>query len=129
MKYKITLFLSSLLVFIFIGTNGLSAADKEPVGKWKFSAPDAPYGYNQGIIEIIKEADEYSARLSFSGMDYKYDLEKVKYEEEKISFSIYLEGENIFVLLTFNDEDNISGKASYSMGEIPLYATRQKDEQ
>lgn len=120
---------SFLIIFIFIlgflTVNVFSATVKDPVGKWKFTAPGAPYGYDQGLIEIVKETDEFTATLTFTGMNYKFDLEKVKFEEEKLSFNIFLEGEEIYVLMSFSEEDKLSGKALYSQGEVALYATRE----
>lgn len=125
MKKKSTFLLSFMIILGFISIIALSATVKDPVGKWKFTAPGAPYGYDQGLIEIVKELDEYKATLSFTGMDYKFQLEKVKFEDERLSFIIYLEGEDIFVLMSFSEDDKLSGKASYSQGEVALYATRE----
>jgi len=120
-------FILFTLILGFLSINVLSATVKNPVGKWKFSAPGAPYGYEQGLIEISREAGELSATLSFTGMDYKFELEKVKYENEKLSFSLYLDGEDVYIVMTFSEDDKISGKAVYSQGGIPLYATREKE--
>ncbi len=125
MKKKSTFLLSFMIILGFISIIALSATVKDPVGKWKFTAPGAPYGYDQGLIEIVKELDEYKATLSFTGMNYKFELEKVKFEDEKLSFIIYLEGEDIYVLMSFSEDDKLSGKALYSQGEVALYATRE----
>ena len=125
MNKKSTFLLSFILILGLISIIALSATVKDPVGKWKFTAPGAPYGYDQGLIEIVKDLDEYKATLSFTGMDYKFELEKVKYEDEKLSFSLYLEGEDIYVLMSFSKDDKLSGKALYSQGEVALYATRE----
>ena len=128
MNKKITLPLFTILVLSLISFTLLPTTTNDPVGKWKFTAPGAPYGYDQGTIEITREQDEYKATISFTGMDYKYDLEKTKYEDDKISFGLYLDGEDIFVLLTFTEKDKLSGKAMHSQGELSIYATREKDE-
>ena len=128
MNRKTVFLLSSVLIFCFLSSDLMSAPVKDPVGKWKFTAPGAPYGYDRGIIEISKDDDEYIATLSFEGMSYKYSLEKCKFEEEKLSFGLYLDGEDIFVLMTFTEDDKLSGKASYSQGEISIHASREKEE-
>ncbi|MBN1388091.1 MAG: hypothetical protein JW965_06565 [Bacteroidales bacterium] len=125
MTKKSNILLSLTLILGLISLTAMSATVKDPAGKWKFTAPGAPYGYDQGLIEIVKEADEYKATLSFTGMDYKFELEKVKFEEEKLSFNLYLEGEDIYVLMSFSEEDKLAGKAIYSQGEVALYATRE----
>ena len=40
-------------------------------------------------------------------------------------FSIYLEGQDIKVMLKMENESNMSGKAVYSEGEVPLTLYRQ----
>jgi len=125
MKKKDSFFIIFIFILGFLTLNVFSAIVNDPVGKWKFSAPGAPYGYDQGIIEIVREAGEFSATVSFTGMDYKFELEKVKFEEEKLSFNLYLEGEDIYVLMSFSEENKLSGKAIYSQGEVTLYATRE----
>ncbi len=127
MNRKTVFLLSSVILFCLLSSDLMSAPAKDPVGKWKFSAPGAPYGYDRGIIEISKDADEYMATLSFEGMSYKYNLEKCKFEEEKLSFGLYLDGEDIFVLMTLTEDDKLSGKAMYSQGELPITATREKE--
>lgn len=125
MKKKDSFFIIFIFILSFLTLNVFSAIVNDPVGKWKFSAPGAPYGYDQGIIEITKDTGEYKATLSFTGMDYKFELEKVKFEEEKLSFNLYLEGEDIYVLISFSEENKLSGKAIYSQGEVALYAIRE----
>jgi len=125
MKKKSAFFLSLMIILGFISIIALSATVKDPVGKWKFTAPGAPYGYEQGLIEIVKDIDEYKATLSFTGMDYKFELEKVKFEQEKLSFILYLEGQDIYIMMSFSEDDKLSGKAIYSEGEVALYATRE----
>jgi len=128
MKKKTAFLFTLMLLLGFLSINVLSASVNDPVGKWKFNAPGAPYGYEQGIIEISKDSDQYKATISFTGMDYKFELEKVKYEDEKLSFNLFLDGEDIYILMVFSEEDKITGKAVYSQGEISLHATRQKED-
>jgi len=125
MQKKGSFFIIFIFIFGFLTVNVFSAIVYDPIGKWKFTAPGAPYGYDQGIIEIVKEDDEFRATISFTGMDYKFELEKVKFEEEKLNFNLYLEGEDVYVLMSFSEEDKLSGKAIYSQGEVTLYATRE----
>ena len=129
MSRKTVFLLSSVLLFCLMSSDMMSATVKDPVGKWKFTAPEAPYGYDRGIIEISRDdEDEYIATLSFEGMSNKYNLEKVKFEEEKLSFGLYLDGEDVFIFMTFTDDDKLSGKAMHSQGEISIQASREKEE-
>jgi len=124
----------SLLTIIFVFSlayplvNVYSSALEDPAGKWNFTASSAPYGYNKGVIEINKDQDGYKTSISFDGLDYSFDLDKVMFRENKLTCSLYLEGEDISIVLTYDaQEDILSGKAIYSMGEVPLSANRKKE--
>jgi hypothetical protein len=98
-----------------------------PVGSWKFEAPYAPEGYTSGTIVVGLEKQKYSASLSFTGSEYMLTGENVKSVNDSILFSIYLEGQDIKVMLKIEDKTKMTGKAVYSEGEVPL--TLLKDTQ
>ena len=105
-----------------------SAAPDDPSGKWNFTASSAPYGYDKGVIEINEARDGYKASISFDGLDYSFDLEKVMFRENKLTCSLFIEGEDISIVLSYDEkEDKLSGKAIYSQGEVPLSANRKKE--
>lgn len=118
----------SLLVVCFLISVASSAQNNsqknDPVGTWKFDAPYAPEGYTSGVIVVGKEEQKYTVAMSFTGYEYKFVGEKVKFEKDIVSFSIYLEGENISVTLKFENATKMTGKAVYSEGEVPLTLTK-----
>ena len=115
----------SMILGVFT-LSSFTAGKYDPVGKWKFSAPDAPYGYEAGTIEVKKADDKYTATIMFEDFDYKFEGEKVKFADDKLSLSLYLDGEDIYLVMKFTDKDKLSGKAIYSEGELPLTAKRAK---
>lgn len=123
--------LSIVLISLILGAFSLniSAADKnDPVGKWNFKIIGAPYGYELGTFEIEKDKKVYSGSMKFTGLDYKFLLEEVSYIEGKLGFSLYVEGQDILIVLEFSDKDKLSGKVAYSEGELGMTAERLKDE-
>ena len=95
------------------------------VGTWKFEAPYAPEGYTSGTIEVGFAEKKYSASMMFSGSEYKLNGEKVKIENDTISFSVFIEDQDVAVKLKMENSSKMSGKAVYTEGEVPLALTRE----
>ena len=111
-----------------IAVNGQNSTKKtNPVGTWKFEAPYAPEGYTSGTIAVGLDEQIYSTTMVFSGSEYKLTGEKVKVANDSVSFSIYLEGQDIKVMLKIENETTMSGKAVYTEGEVPLTLTKNVD--
>jgi hypothetical protein len=58
--------------------------------------------------------------MSFTGSEFKYQGENVKALNDSVLFSIYLQGEDVKVMLKIESDTNMTGKAVYSQGEVPL---------
>jgi len=116
------------IMLIVISMPFLSAQNDQPksnpVGTWKFEAPYAPEGYTSGTIVVGLAEQKHTTTMSFAGSDYKIPGEKVKAQNDSILFSIFLEGQDINVLLKIENETKMSGKAVYSEGEVPLTLTK-----
>ncbi len=123
MKQLIALILLTLLSFPVIIAQ-TSKAGKDPAGDWKYEAPYAPSEYSTGVIKITVADKKYSAVITFPGSEYKITGENVKYENDSLTFSVYIEGEIVPIVMKMDDASGMTGKALYSMGEIPLTAKR-----
>jgi hypothetical protein len=123
----------TLLVITFlsvVAVSGQNSAKKtNPVGTWKFEAPYAPEGYTSGTIAVGLDEQKYSTTMVFTGSEYKLTGEKVKVANDSVSFSIYLEGQDIKVMLKIENETKMSGKAIYTEGVVPLTLTKNMDPQ
>jgi hypothetical protein len=119
---------TTLFLLLFLSISVISAQDskasKNPVGKWKFEAPYAPEGYTSGTIDIAFAENKYSTSISFAGSDYKIPGDKTKVEKENITFVVMVEGSEVAVSLTAENDIKMTGKAVYSEGEIPLILTK-----
>ena len=93
-----------------------------PVGTWEYSVPGVEAGYEKGSMLIVREDREYKVTMVLNEFS-KTEAEKVVYKRKNISFTIWVENEEIFVSGTF-DGDHFRGTISYSEGDFNLTATR-----
>jgi hypothetical protein len=123
---KKNLFVLIVISFIVVTTSAQQANNQKnnPVGTWKFEAPYAPEGYTSGTIVVGLEDQKHTTSMAFAGSEYKLPGENVKAVNDSILFSIYMEGQDIKVMLKIENETKMSGKAVYSEGEVPLTLTK-----
>ena len=115
-----------LVLFSISFVNAQTAkTKKDPAGDWKFEAPYAPEGYTSGKITIGFAEKKYTAVISMTGNEYKINGENVKFENDTLTFSVYIEGETVGVKMKMEDPVKMTGAATSSQGEIPLTATKQ----
>jgi hypothetical protein len=126
MKYKI-LTLLVISFFAVVTVSGQSNGKKVADGTWKFEAPYAPEGFTTGTIVVGKAENKPTATMSFTGSEYKLPGESVKTSNDSLFFSIYLEGEDIQVKLKLESDTKMTGKASYSQGDVPLTLSKVTD--
>jgi len=98
--------------------------DYSPVGTWEYSVPAVPDGYQEGTMTVVEKENGYGITMALNEYS-KAEGEKVKYEKLALSFSIWVEGDDVKISGTF-DKDTFSGTVSYSGGEAKMTATRKK---
>ena len=91
----------------------------DPVGKWSFNAPYAPYGYSTGTVDIGYEEKAYTIKMSFTEMGYSYTGENVKVRNDSLFFELSIEGTPISNSLTMKDDTTMEGAAVYFEGTVP----------
>ena len=99
---------------------------KDPAGKWLFEAPYAPEGYKAGTIEIVYSENKYHASMAFSVSDNNFPGGNVKFANDTLSFTVFIENQDVAVSLSLTEETKMVGKAVYSEGIVPLTLTREK---
>lgn len=123
------LLLFTLLLMFFSSVITLAQTSKvknDLIGKWLFEAPFAPEGYTAGIIEVGYADKKYSASMVFNGNDStKLAGDRVKFENDTLYFSVYIQGQDVAVKLKYEDKTKMTGKAVYSEGEVPLSLTHE----
>lgn len=122
MKRPLLFFILIIAVGIIFTAN--AQTKKSAIGSWKFEVPQAPYGYDKGIILIIQQSDSLTRELKMdSGESFK--LNKITSKNDSINVSAYIQGELVNVNAKI-DGDKMSGQAYWSQGAMNLKAERQK---
>jgi hypothetical protein len=94
------------------------------VGTWKFDAPYAPEGYSSGTIVVSIVEQKHTTTMAFTGNDFKFPGENVKADKDSVLFSVYIDGQDVKVMLKIENDTIMSGKAVYLEGEIPITLTK-----
>ena len=124
MKRSFTLIFLVAMVSGIFGSPVTPGNEYDPVGKWVFSAPDAPYEYSTGTIEIKKEDETFTGTMRFEAIEYVFECEKVEFKEDVLSFILFLDGADILITMSFTEKDKMSGKALTPDAEVYLSAKR-----
>lgn len=127
MVRKLFILLSFLLISSLTISAQVNAQGKNPIGHWKFEAPNAPEGYNSGSITVISAGDKLAATMKFDSLDYAFNAEKVKLVIDSLFISILLEDQVINISLNVEDSSKMTGKAVYSDGTVPLTLKKELD--
>lgn len=132
---KIIPFILLVIMSMSISTAQTAKAKKDPIGTWLFEAPYAPEGFNKGAMVFTLKEGKYAAAVifgtysytshSFTGDEFKLNGEKVKFENDTILFSVYIEGEEIPITLKMEDPQKMTGKAVAPDGEVPITLTKE----
>jgi hypothetical protein len=93
-----------------------------PVGSWEYSVPGVQDGYESGVMIIAEDGKEYKVTMQLNEY-FKVDAESVVYKKKDISFTIYVETEEILVSGSF-DGDKFKGSISYSEGNFAITAMK-----
>lgn len=118
----------SVIVLTIVSSFTIDAPVRKysPVGSWDYSAPGVGEGYESGTMLISEDGKEYKVALQLNEYS-KVVAEKVVYKKKEISYTIYVETEEILVTGTF-DGDNFTAKLNYSEGEFDMSAVRKAAE-
>ena len=109
--------ISSLLVF----SQRMTGSRKtDPSGVWEFDAQYAPEGFTSGKVVVKNREDSCVVTMTFTGNDYPFEGERVKYWNDSLIFYMDIQGEYVKINLKVEDQATITGTAVYSEGVVPL---------
>lgn len=92
-------------------------------GSWDYTVSDVPYEYKTGVLLISKKKEEYVVEVKLQYGTIK--ATDVSLKKNKMNFSVWVEGEKVDVSLTIK-EDELTGKAKASIGEMTLMGKRSE---
>ena len=119
--------IASAAVFMLLFVSMSFSADefafgvKKFVGDWEYEAPNAPYGYQNGLISLTKEKKALKGTISIGS--YSSDLDEIVTKKNKLNGVVIVEGERVELELNF-DKDTFEGMAKSSQGNIPMTGKR-----
>ncbi len=120
--------ISSLAVFMLLfvsmsfTTSEAAFGVKKFVGVWEYEAPNAPYGYQNGVIHLTKEKKTLKGTVSIGSNSS--DLKEIETNKKQLTGVVYVEGESVKLELNF-DKDTFEGVAMSSQGSIPMTGKRK----
>ena len=92
------------------------------VGLWNFSAPDAPYGYQEGTCQIKKTGENLSAVFTISGTEMT--VKEIKKESNTYKCNFYVDGTYVSLIFKQEDKNQLVGKANAEGMVIPITFTK-----
>jgi hypothetical protein len=94
---------------------------KSPIGTWEYTVADVPYEYSAGVMVISKDKEGYKVvvKVNYNTLT----ASEVKVNENKVDFSVYIEGGTVQVSLQVKD-DVINGNANSAEGTFTLKGKR-----
>jgi hypothetical protein len=113
--------LLALLVSSF--TFDSPAKKYSPLGTWDYAVPGVQPGYETGKMVITADGKEFKVTMVLNEY-FKVDAEKVVYKRKSLSFSIWVESEEILISGSF-EGDNFTANLSYFEGDFDLSAVRK----
>lgn len=102
------------------------AAKYSPAGTWDYSVPGVQAGYENGQMVIVEDGKSFTITMVLNEYS-KVDAKQVVYKKKDLSFSVWVETEEITVKGSF-EEDAFNGTLSYFEGDFKITAERKAAE-
>ncbi len=117
---------TTLLCLLFCIT--ISAQDKAAdfsklVGDWSFSAPDAPYGYQDGSFQIKQENGKLTAKVNIQGSTL--EINDIKAKGDTYTSFFYVDGTPVDLTMTQKGNE-LEGMADAGGMQIPVKFKKTK---
>lgn len=114
--------LLSVVVLCSFAVKDSKVKVKKILGEWECSIPDAPYGYQNGVLLLSKVDGVLSGEMVMEGQGNP--LEDVVYEKNVLKAKMYVQGEVVRFNLNFTKK-SFEGVVSYSQGALDISGTKK----
>ena len=115
-----------IVLSLFLAAGALFSVNAQSneivVGEWQYSVPEAPYGYEKGVISLVEADKKLSGELKFDS-GYKVKLSSVSLKSDTLRLTAYVESEYVSAVSKVKG-DKMEGKVDSSMGSMVLKAER-----
>lgn len=110
---------SMVIIFSLFLCVTLYAQNKNSlVSLWEYSAPDAPYGYQSGTIDIKEVEGKLTGEVKIQGSTIR--IQEIKKENGQYTCSFYVEGQDMDITMKQPDKNKLEGKAVGGGMDIPF---------
>ena len=98
-------------------------------GKWNIRIADAPYGYQDYLLDITLENDEYKAEILYMDSKNKISDRAFTMENGRLTGNINMENEKRIDVIIWEEKGVVKGiaKGQSIGGTLPMKFNRPKD--
>ena len=125
---KLYVFIGLVLTYSLLAIAMNNKFSKEKLeGKWNVKVADAPYGYQDYVLDIKEEKGDYKVDILFVSSNSRIANRPLTLKDGKLVGNINVDGEAIAITI-WEDKGVVQGTAkSYEIGTITMSFTRPKD--
>lgn len=117
-----------LAIFALMGflnqVHAAHANQSDVAGEWKYEVPQAPYGYQEGILILTETENKLEGEVKFSD-GYKVSLKEISFQNGKLKFGLYIDYEYISVEADLTNAE-MKGFVNSPEGKMGLTAKKVK---
>ena len=92
-------------------------------GTWKFTAEQAPFGYQAGTMTFEIKENKLTGYMKFSETEYIFEFQNIEINDGGITLEITVEDEQIPINASVKD-NVLTGTAATPDGPVSISATR-----
>ena len=125
---KLYLFLGLVLVYSFLAVAMNNKISREKLeGKWNVKIANAPYGYQDYIVDIKEDKGEYKADILFVDSKSKISGQALTFKDGKLTGNVSVDNEKVGITI-WEEKGVVQGTAKSSLaGTLSMTFTRSKD--
>lgn len=127
-KLHVFLGLAFTICFLIVAMISPDANEKLE-GKWNVTVADAPYGYQDYMIDIKKSENNYKADILFVYSKAKITGQELSLKDGKLTGNVYVENEKVDITI-WEEKGVVKGTAeSPSIGKAVMTFSRPKEKE
>ena len=125
---KLYLLIGLIVVYSFLALAMNHRISKEKLeGKWNVKVADAPYGFQDYVVDIKENKGDYRADILFVDSKYKITNQPFSLKDGKLIGNVYVDNEKVDVTI-WEEKGVVHGSAkSPSVGTLSMVFTRSKE--
>jgi len=125
---KLYLLIGLIVVYSFLALAMNHRISKEKLeGKWNVKVADAPYGFQDYVVDLKENKGDYRADILFVDSKYKITNQPFSLKDGKLIGNVYVDNEKVDVTI-WEEKGVVQGSAkSPSVGTLSMVFTRSKE--